>query len=77
MKELGIDEDNSSNQNQYVSAIKSKSNIVNQYETFLKQKFNIILDSGNMKLPHMYWLPKLHKVLSNDRIHLVVAATTC
>ena len=55
VKELGIGEDNRSNQNIYISVTKSN------YETFLKGKFHITLDSYNPHLPHIYWLPNFRK----------------
>lgn len=46
-KELGIDEDKSSNKNTYVSVTNSKTNIVNK-----------LIASNNRELPHLYWLPR-------------------
>ena len=42
VKELGIVEDSSSNQNTYVSVTKSKNNIDNHHETFLRRNLTLL-----------------------------------
>lgn len=61
IKEIGINENNISNQNIYISVTKSKTNILNHSEMFFKNKFHITLDSHNSNLSYMYLFPNLHK----------------
>ena len=49
--------------------------MVNNHETFLKKNFNIAHNYDNSELPHMYWLPKLHK--NPSKRNFIVAATKC
>ena len=53
VKELGVDEDRTSNHSNYVSATKFTYNFAYDHETFSKEKFNITLDSNNRELPHI------------------------
>ena len=76
IKELGIEKQNSTNAgNTYLQINKNPDNIINNHANVLKKKFNISIDNDNKKLPHMYWLPKLHKIPSKSRF--IVAATNC
>ena len=75
IKELELDKPNGAVKNTYLKASKTSDNIINNHKTFLKNKFNITIDDNNKNLPHMYWLPKLHKKPSKSRF--IVAATNC
>ena len=74
MKELGLSQ-NSAKTSTYLQDHKTSDDITNNHAKFLKKKFNITLENVNKKLPHMYWLPKLHKTPSKARF--IVAATNC
>ena len=74
IKELGLGS-SSTKGSTYLKTTKSSDTIVRNHSTFLKRNFNINISDKNKQLPHMYWLPKLHKTPSKSRF--IVAATHC
>ena len=75
IKEIGINEDNISNQNIYISVTKSETNILNHSEMFFKNKFHMTLDSHNRNLSYMYLFPNLHK--NPSQCKFIFDATRC
>ena len=74
VKELGLNNQSLTNTT-YLQVQKTIDNITENHSKFLKKKFNITIENKNKTLPHMYWLPKLHKTPSKARF--IVAATNC
>ena len=60
VKELGLDSDTRS-PIYYKESVKTSGEIVDQQVNDLKDLFNLEVDAEQRELPHIYWLPKLHK----------------
>ena len=52
----------------------SSDNLILERKQFL-EKIGITLDSDNMKLPYLYWLPKFHKEIVGSRF--VTSGSSC
>ena len=64
VKELGIEISNHSNDiGTYILEDNiSCEAIIQNHSTILKHQFGLDVSEDNQCLPHMYWLPKMHKV---------------
>ena len=75
VKELGLDErDNNNGTYVHVSDTSTEA-IIQKHIRELSSKLGIDLSEEDQCLPHMYWLPKKHKVPSKQRF--IVAAVKC
>ena len=72
LKELGL---NISPSNTYIQEHKTIESVVEKNILDLKNIFGLDVDESNQNLPHMYWLPKLHK--SPSKACFIVAAPSC
>ena len=72
LKELGL---NGSPSVTYSQKHRTVDSIVEKNILDLKNMFGLEVDESNHNLPHMYWLPKLHKTPSKARF--IVAALSC
>ena len=74
IKELGLDKDLGSTT--YESMEQNNVNdIVQQQAKYLKKKFNLEVPTESKLLPHIYWLPKLHK--NPVKFRFIIAAPNC
>ena len=72
-KELGIcDLTTNKTYKQSKAAIKT---IINNQKKILKNKFNLDISAENECLPHIYWLPKMHK--KSTKFRFIIAAPKC
>ena len=71
MKELGLGTQTGS-ATYFQEFSKTSDEIINQQASDLKKKFNLDVSSEQRELPHMYWLPKLHK--SPPKPRFIIAA---
>ena len=46
--------------------------VIQNHSNILKHQFGLDVSEDNQCLPHMYWLPKMHKVPSKERF--IIAA---
>ena len=72
-KELGISE--SSTTKTYKKFRTSIKTVVNNQKNVLKKKFNLDVSAENECLPHIYWLPKMHK--NPCKFRFIIAAPKC
>ena len=72
-KELGIT--NSSTTKTYKKFKTSIKTVVNNQKKILKNKFNLDVSAENECLPHIYWLPKMHK--KPCKFRFIIAAPKC
>ena len=72
-KELGIC--NSGTTKTYKKFRTSIKTIINNQKNVLKNKFNLDVSTENECLPHIYWLPKMHKTPCKFRF--IIAAPKC
>ena len=73
VKELGLD--GSSNCKTYEKVSDTCENIIGKDVSMLPKKFNIFVPEESKKLPHIYWLPKLHK--NPIKFRFIIAAPEC
>ena len=77
MKELNILKD-SENKNKtestYVRLKTKPERIVKRHVAYI-EKHNIDLDESQLKLPFLYWIPKMHKIPSKQRY--IAASHSC
>ena len=74
VKELGLD--GQSDSATYESMMNKNTNTIIQSHTKdLKSKFNLKVPSASNLLPHIYWLPKLHK--NPIKFRFIIAAPNC
>ena len=71
VKELGLDSDTGS-PTYSKESVKTPGDIVDQQVNDLKNCFNLNVDEEQRELPHIYWLPKLHK--SPPKARFIIAA---
>ena len=72
-KELGICDSNSTKT--YKKFRTSIKTIINNHKSVLKKKFNLDVSVENECLPHIYWLPKMHK--NPSKFRFIIAAPKC
>ena len=71
VKELGLNSDTGS-PTYCKESVKSSAEIIDQQVNDLKNLFNLDVDAEQRELPHIYWLPKLHK--SPPKPRFIIAA---
>ena len=72
-KELGICDSHSTKT--YKKFRTSIATIVSNQKNVLKKKFNLDVSTENECLPHIYWLPKMHK--NPCKFRFIIAAPKC
>ena len=72
-KELGICDSHSTKT--YKKCRTSLATIINNQKNILKKKFNLDVSVNNECLPHIYWLPKMHK--NSCKFRFIIAAPKC
>ena len=73
--ELGLDNCSTlTGSSTYTSCQMSSEDIVNTHDTFMKS-FGIELSDDDKRLPHLDWIPKLHKYLVKHR--LIAGSSEC
>ena len=71
-KELGL---TGSSSNTYVKHHGGLDKLVSKQAKDLQKVFKLHVDKDNMCLPHIYWLPKMHK--NPIKFRFIIAAPTC
>ena len=74
IKELGLDKDLGSTTYESIEQ-NNVNDIVQQQADYLKKKFNLEVPTESKLLPHIYWLPKLHK--NPVKFRFIIAASNC
>ena len=59
----------------YVKVDEALENIVEDDVKTLNEKFNLRVSGSQKKLPHIYWMPKLHK--NPTKFRFIIAAPSC
>ena len=73
VKELGLDGEEGCAT--YEKIVESSSDIVEQDLKVLKGKYNLDISEDDRTLPHIYWMPKLHK--DPIKFRFIIAAPSC
>ena len=71
---LQVLQDEIVNSQNFAPSPSSSDNLMLEHKQFL-EKIGITLDSDNVKLPYLYWLPKFHKEIVGSRF--IISGSSC
>ena len=75
IKELGLDQANGSTQSTYEKISISSDDLIKDDCKALREKFSLEVPDSSKLLPHIYWMPKLHK--TPIKFRFIIAAPNC
>ena len=73
VRELGLREGYSNNT--YINISQNPNDIIGEHVTCLQKEYKLSVEDDNRSLPHIYWLPKLHK--NPSKFRFIIAAPKC